>query len=124
MDTSLVLPDFDTLVALNQKDPVAYAIFRSNLLQECVSEAPDQYQPMLDDLVWRMDAVRQAASSPHEAAAAAMSMMMDSVGQTRVQLLALQNANAKWSTQVLIANLRFQMPNPEVALGKVNELGQ
>ena len=118
MDTSLVLPDFDALVALNQKDPVAYAIFRRNFLQECVGEAPDQYQPMLDDLVWRMDAVRQAASSPHEAAAAAMSMMMDSVGQMRVQLLALQDANAEWSTQVFIAKLLLQMPTYGYSVGR------
>lgn len=93
MYASLVLPHFDTLVALYREDPVAYAIFRRNLLQECVAEAPDQYQPMLDDLVWRMDAVHEAASSPLEAAAAAMSMMMDSASQMRIKLIALQDAN-------------------------------
>ena len=89
MNTSLVLPDFDTLVALNRKDPIAYAVFRRNFLQECVLDAPDKYQPMLDDLVWRMDAVREAASSPCEAAAAAISLMMHSVIEMRAQLSAL-----------------------------------
>ena len=123
MDASLVLPDFDTLAALNREDPVAYAILRRNLLQECVAEAPEQYQPMLDDLVSHMDVARQAASSPLEAAAAAMSLMMDSVGQMRVQLLTIQDANAERSTQVFIAKLRLQMPKSGNSV-EVNGLGQ
>ena len=106
MNTSLALPDFDTLVALHQKNPVAYEILRRDLLQGCVLDAPDQYQPMLDDLIWRMDMVRAAATSPLEAAAAAGFLMMESVAQMRAQLFALQNAKAKWYAQILLANLR------------------
>ena len=89
------LPDFDTLVSLHQKDPKGYEVLRRDLLQECVIDAPDQFQPMLDDLVWRMNAIHTTSSSPLQAAAAASALMLNSVSQLRDQWVHLRKVSAR-----------------------------
>ena len=106
MNTGLVLQDFDTLITLNQKNTVAYTMYRRNFLREGVLDAPKQYRLMLDDVVWRMDAVREAAPSQLQTAVPAMSMIMGSLSQMRARVAALQSADITWRTQVLVLNLQ------------------
>ena len=105
MNTSLSLPEFDTLVALHQKDPVAYESLRKNLLQECVNAAPEQYRPMLDGIVLEMERARESAKSPFEAATIAACLMTESLERMCVRLFDLQEAKATWHTGKLLARL-------------------
>jgi hypothetical protein len=74
------LPDFDTLVALNQRDPEAFEQLRKQLLDEAVSSAPDYHRPALRRVLERIEATRLASTTPMEAAVSASRLMQESLG--------------------------------------------
>ena len=73
------LPDFDTLVAMCQKDPNAYEAYRHRLLREAVDNAPEEHRPELEKLLVRIEDARDDAATPEEAARVAFDMMSASV---------------------------------------------
>jgi hypothetical protein len=81
MNTDAKLPDFDTLSRLYEEDPAAFDIFRRHLLRQAVDEAPRRHRPALEELLLCIEANRQRAATPAEAALGAFQMMRQSVGQ-------------------------------------------
>jgi len=80
MKTGPRLPDFDELVALNQRDPDAFEQLRKQLLDEAVSAAPEYHRPALARVLERIDSTRRAAATPMESAVAASRLMQESLG--------------------------------------------
>lgn len=74
-------PDFDVLIALHRDDPEALNTFRRRLLRSAVDHAPPEHRPSLEQLLLRIEAARDAADSPMEAAVTAFRMMRDSTSQ-------------------------------------------
>ena len=81
MNTDAKLPDFDTLSRLYKEDPAAFDTFRRHLLRQAVDEAPRRHRPALEELLLCIEANRQRAATPAEAALGAFQMMRQSVGQ-------------------------------------------
>lgn len=81
MNTDAKLPDFDTLSRLYQDDPAAFETFRRHLLRQAVDEAPRQHRPALEELLLCIEANRQRAATPADAALGAFQMMRQSVSQ-------------------------------------------
>lgn len=73
------IPDFDTLMAMCQKDPNAYEAYRHRLLREAVDNAPAEHRPELEKLLVRIENARGGAANPQEAARVAFDMMGESV---------------------------------------------
>ena len=68
MGTDTKLPDFDTLSRLYQEDPGAFESFRRQLLRQAVDEEPRRHRLALEELLLCIEANRQRAASPAEAA--------------------------------------------------------
>lgn len=83
MDSIVRTPDFDLLVSLHEEDPEAFESFRRRLLQEAIASAPPAHQACLQQLLPRMEAARNAASTPVAAMLAAFGLMQDSVRELR-----------------------------------------
>lgn len=81
MNTDAKLPDFDTLSRLYKEDPAAFDTFRRHLLRQAIDEAPRRHRPALEELLLCIEANRQRAATPAEAALGAFQMMRQSVGQ-------------------------------------------
>jgi|GEM_PF-963023 len=73
------LPDFDVLVALHQHDPEALEDFRRHVLREAVDFAPLEHRASLERLLVQIEAARNDAATPMEAATNAFHMMQDSL---------------------------------------------
>lgn len=101
------LPRFDVLVALHEKDPDAYEVLRHHLLRSCVDNAPQIHRAALEDLLDRINIVREEAGSPLEAAISASRMMVDSCLKLRGAMVELANANAALQTVVLLDKFRL-----------------
>jgi hypothetical protein len=74
------LPDFDALVALNQRDPAAFDELRKQLLDDAVNSAPEYHRPALKRVLERIEATRESSATPMEAAVAASRLMQESLG--------------------------------------------
>jgi hypothetical protein len=106
MNPDAKLPDFDTLVRLYQEDPAAFDSVRRQLLRQAVDEAPRRHRPALEELLLCIEANRQRAATPAEAALGAFQMMRDSVGQLNAAWqLGLQSI-ARLQTDALLKKLR------------------
>ena len=106
MNTDVKLPDFDTLSRLYKEDPVAFEAFRRHLLRQAVDEAPRRHRPALEELLLCIEANRQRAATPADAALGAFQMMRQSVSQLNAAWqLGLQGI-AQLQTEALIRNLR------------------
>ena len=81
MNTDAKLPDFDTLSRLYREDPAAFESFRRHLLQQAVDEAPRRHRPALEELLLCIEANRQRAATPADAAVGSFQMMRQSVSQ-------------------------------------------
>ena len=100
------LPDFDTLSRLYQEDPAAFEAFRRHMLQQAVDEAPRRHRPALEELLLCIEASRQRAATPAEAALGAFQMMRQSVNQLNAAWqLGLQNL-AQMQADALLLKLR------------------
>ena len=106
MGTDAKLPDFDTLSRLYQEDPGAFDTFRRQLLRQAVDEAPRRHRPALEELLSCIEANRQRATSPAEAASNAFQMMRQSVNQLNAAWqLGLQSV-AQLQADALMLKLR------------------
>jgi hypothetical protein len=106
MNTDVKLPDFDTLSRLYKEDPAAFEAFRCHLLRQAVDEAPRRHRPALEELLLCIEANRQRAATPADAALGAFQMMRQSVSQLNAAWqLGLQGI-AQLQTEALIRNLR------------------
>jgi hypothetical protein len=101
------LPDFDTLVALNTKDPAAFEAYRHHLLQSFVDRAPEQHRPALQALVLRMEAVRAEAKTPLEATISATKLMLESTSAMRDAMGRLIEHSAALQTEMLLTKFRL-----------------
>jgi formate dehydrogenase maturation protein FdhE len=80
MNPGSKLPDFDDLVALNQRDPQAFEQLRRQLLDDVVSTAPEHHRPALARVLERIESTRRAAATPMDSAVAASRLMQESLG--------------------------------------------
>ncbi len=78
---SMEVPDFDVLLALHRHDPQALEQLRRHLLRESVASAPVAHRQSLEHLLTRIEAARETAADPMEAALIAFRMMRDSMEQ-------------------------------------------
>jgi len=106
MNTDAKLPDFDTLSRLFREDPAAFESFRRHLLQQAVDEAPRRHRPALEELLLCIEANRQRAATPADAAVGAFQMMRQSVSQLNAAWqLGLQSL-AQLQSDALLKKLR------------------
>ena len=106
MNTDVKLPDFDTLSRLFREDPAAFESFRRHLLQQAVDEAPRRHRPALEELLLCIEANRQRAATPADAAVGAFQMMRQSVSQLNAAWqLGLQSL-AQLQSDALLKKLR------------------
>ena len=106
MNTDVKLPDFDTLSRLYKEDPAVFDAFRRHLLRQAVDKAPRRHRPALEELLLCIEANRQRAATPADAALGAFQMMRQSVSQLNAAWqLGLQGI-AQLQTEALIRNLR------------------
>jgi hypothetical protein len=103
---SISLPDFDVLVALHRHDPEALEDFRRHLLRQAVDYAPLEHRHSLELLLTRIEAARNAASCPMEAAATAFRMMRESLATLHGGWEQALHAVAGLQTAVLIEQVR------------------
>lgn len=108
MSLGIRLPDFDTLVALHQQEPEAFEAFRRHLLREAVEVAPPVHRPALEDLLGRIEATREAAATPMEAAIAASRMMQESVARLHDTWEQARHAVAGLQTSLIIERMRTE----------------
>ena len=100
------LPDFDTLSRLYREDPAAFETFRRQMLRQAVDEAPQRHRPALEELLTCIEANRQCAATPADAALGAFQLMRHSVSQlTSAWQLGLQHL-AQYQAEALLMKLR------------------
>jgi len=106
MGMNAKLPDFDTLSRLYREDPAAFEAFRHHLLRQAVADAPQRHQPALEDLLLSIEASRQKAATPAEAALNAFQMMRHSVAQLNAAWQQGLQSVAQLQTDALLLKLR------------------
>ncbi len=106
MNDRVSCPDFDTLVALHQHDAQAFESFRKHLLREAINSAPPARRPSLEQLLQRIEATREAAKTPMEAAASAFNLMMDSLQELQGSWHGASYAITELQTALLIERVR------------------
>jgi phosphotransferase system glucose/maltose/N-acetylglucosamine-specific IIC component len=107
MNYSGRLPDFDTLVALHRESPEAFERLRRKLLLEAVEAAPIQHRPTLENVLVRIEAARDTAATPMEAAVIASRMMHESVVSLATAWKQAQSRLAGLQTAMLIDRCRY-----------------
>ena len=100
------LPDFDTLSRLYNEDPEAFEAFRRHLLRQAVDEAPRRHRPALEELLLCIEANRQRAATPADAAIGAFQMMRQSVTQLGAAWQLGLQSMAQLQSDVLMQKLR------------------
>ncbi len=90
MNANTKLPEFDVLVALYKKDPVAYEAYRKEILDSEVASAPPELQEILKNTICRIEIARKKAKSPLEAAIVACRMMLELTNQLRLEIEGLR----------------------------------
>lgn len=100
------LPDFDTLSRLYREDPEAFESFRRHLLQQAVEEAPQRHRPSLEELLICLEANRQRAATPADAALGAFQLMRHSVSQLNAAWQQGLKGIAQLQADTLMAKMR------------------
>jgi hypothetical protein len=106
MSIDAKLPDFDTLSRLYKEDPAAFEAFRRHLLRQAVDEAPRRQRPALEELLLCIEANRQRAATPADAALGAFQMMRHSVTQLNAAWQLGLQSMAQLQSEVLMQKLR------------------
>ena len=106
MSIDAKLPDFDTLSRLYKEDPAAFEAFRRHLLRQAVDEAPRRQRPALEELLLCIEANRQRADPPADAALGAFQMMRHSVTQLNAAWQLGLQSMAQLQSEVLMQKLR------------------
>ena len=106
MNTDARLPDFDALSRLYQEDPAAFDSFRRHLLRQAVDDAPRRHRPALEELLLCIEANRQRAATPADAALGAFQMMRQSVNQLNAAWQMGLQSIAQMQSDALLRKLR------------------
>jgi hypothetical protein len=106
MSIDAKLPDFDTLSRLYREDPAAFEAFRRHVLRQAVDEAPRRYRPALEELLLCIEANRQRAATPADAALGAFQMMRHSVTQLNAAWQLGLQSMAQLQSEALMQKLR------------------
>ncbi len=106
MSIDAKLPDFDTLSRLYKEDPAAFEAFRRHLLRQAVDEAPRRHRPALEELLLCIEANRQRAATPADAAFGAFQMMRHSVTQLNAAWQLGMQSIAQLQSDALMQKLR------------------
>jgi hypothetical protein len=106
MSIDAKLPDFDTLSRLYKEDPAAFEAFRRHLLRQAVDEAPRRQRPALEELLLCIEANRQRAATPADAALGAFQMMRHSVTQLNAAWQLGLQSMAQLQSEALMQKLR------------------
>ena len=85
------LPDFDTLMALAEKDPAAFEQLKADAVEATIASASETSQRRLRGLQWQVDVELKKAKTPMEGCVKVSEMMHDKLWELR---LALQNQDA------------------------------
>ena len=106
--------DFDAWSELANTDSEAFERQRSDLVERVIGYSIDGHQPRLRRLQWRIDQVRERASSPLAACIRLSSMMWDSVmgeGGLHETLQTLRHSKPKEDPRPKATVLRFRGPS-------------
>jgi hypothetical protein len=106
MSIDAKLPDFDTLSRLYREDPAAFDAFRRHLLRQAVDDAPRRHRPALEELLLCIEANRQRAATPADAALGAFQMMRHSVTQLNAAWQLGLQSMAQLQSEALMQKLR------------------
>lgn len=106
MSVDVKLPDFDTLSRLYKEDPAAFESFRRQLLRQAVEGAPRRHRPALEELLLCIEANRQRAATPADAAMGAFQMMRHSVTQLNAAWQLGLRSMAELQSEALMQKLR------------------
>ncbi|HVL02402.1 MAG TPA: DUF3135 domain-containing protein [Dongiaceae bacterium] len=95
-----VLPEFDQLREMAQKDPEGLERLRMQLCDQLIQSAPEAYRRKLRGLQFRVDMERRRAKTPMAACIAISGMMHDSFDRLRQVLNeAASNASSSGHSQ-------------------------
>ena len=92
MDTSDTRPtfDFDAWAKLARKDPQAYELERKLLIERAIMRAPAGKQQRLRCLQWKLDQIRNLASTPMAACLQINQLLWESIASEHGLLHCLQ----------------------------------
>jgi hypothetical protein len=96
------------LVALYQKDPIAYDDFRIKLLNAEVETAPAERRPALRKTLRRIEVARAATKTPLEAAVVAYLMLCESTSELRTEVRKLHYLASGMQAALIIENIQEQ----------------
>ena len=106
-----VLPEFDQLRQMAQKDPEGLERLRVQLCDQLIQSAPEAYRRKLRGLQFRVDMERRRAKTPMAACIAISGMMHDSFDRLRQVLNeAASNASSTDSQQAEAATAATVLP--------------
>lgn len=106
-----VLPEFDQLREMAQKDPEGLERLRVQLCDQLIQSAPEAYRRKLRGLQFRVDMERRRAKTPMAACIAISGMMHDSFDRLRQVLNeAVSNASSSTSSQADSATAAKVLP--------------
>lgn len=77
------LPDFETLLKMNEEDPTSLDKLKKELIEEIIQEAPEHSQKRLRGLQFQIDSEIKISKNPMEALMKISSRMHDSFLQLR-----------------------------------------
>lgn len=72
------LPSQEELARLASENPEEFEALRSELIEDCISAAPEGFQPRLRGIQFRVDCIRRMSRNPLSALIKIQSMMWDS----------------------------------------------
>lgn len=74
----MTLPSQEELSRLASENPQAFEALRTELIEDCISTAPEALQPRLRGIQFRVDCIRRLSRTPLSALIKIQSMMWDS----------------------------------------------
>jgi hypothetical protein len=74
----MLRPDSDVLSRLARDDPMAFEVLRSELIENCITRAPERIQPRLRQLQFRVDCIRRMSRTPLAATLKIQALMWES----------------------------------------------
>lgn len=78
MHHSKTLPSREVLAKLASDNPQAFEALRSELIENCISSAPEKIQPRLRGIQFRVDCIRRLSRTPLSALIKIQAMMWES----------------------------------------------
>ncbi len=78
MHQSKTLPSQEILAKLASDNPQAFEALRNELIENCISSAPERIQPRLRGIQFRVDCIRRLSHTPLSALIKIQTMMWES----------------------------------------------